>query len=234
MWILLCNKSQVIYCKCPMGTLSYLCWLLPQKCMPLACQKDFFLQLRLRSLSWGADYPGELSVDTNAGIKQRQRGLGQGERMVADAGVTGLKTDRGPPTKHHSLFTDGKVVAIEFFEFPWRAGPCCYLGFSQGEKNQFGWFTLFYLFIFSLQDWALELGPNGMLGKCSPMELHPWVSPFLLRYGLKVALPAFGFIPSWGCSWIYNPPAKVSLLIAGITDFHHSVWFHLGLRSGEL
>lgn len=89
--------------------------------------------------------------------------------------------------------------------------------FQPREKNQFGWFILFLFF--SLQDWALELGPNGMLGKCSPMDLHPWVSPFLLRYGLKVALPAFGSISSWGCSWIYNPPAKVSLLIAGITDF---------------
>lgn len=114
--------------------------------------------------------------------------------MVADAGVTGLKTDRGPPTKHHSLFTDGKVAAIESFEFPWRAGPCCYLGFSQGKKKPV-WLVYSFLF-FSLQDWALELRPNGMLGKCSPMDLHPWVSPFLLRYGLKVALPAFGSISS--------------------------------------
>lgn len=66
--------------------------------------------------------------------------------MVADAGVTGLKTDRGPPTKHHSLFTDGKVAAIESFEFPWRAGPCCYLGFSQGKKTSLAGLFFFIFF----------------------------------------------------------------------------------------
>lgn len=91
--------------------------------------------------------------------------------------MTGLKMDRGPPAEHCHLFTAGKIVAIESFELLWRAGPCCYLGFSQG-KNQFGWLIHFY---FSFQDWALELGLNGMLGKCSPTEFHPQVSSYLLR-----------------------------------------------------
>lgn len=114
--------------------------------------------------------------------------------MVADAGVTGLKTDRGPPTKHHSLFTDGKVAAIESFEFPWRAGPCCYLGFSQGKKT-----SLAGLFFFIFFPPGLGIGTRAqwyVRQMLSHGLTHPWVSPFLLRYGLKVALPAFGSISS--------------------------------------
>lgn len=110
----------------------------------------------------------------------------------------------------------GKLRLLNLLNFRGEQGPAATLVSAKGKKPV--WLVYSFLF-FSLQDWALELGPNGMLGKCSPMDLHPWVSPFLLRYGLKVALPAFGSISSWGCSWIYNPPAKVSLLIAGITDF---------------
>lgn len=88
----------------------------------------------------------------------------------------------------------GKLWLLNLLNFCGEQGPAAAILVSAKGKNQFGWFVLFYFF--SLKDWALELGPYGMLGKCSPMELHLWVSSFLLRYGLKVALPAFGFISS--------------------------------------
>lgn len=242
MWILPCDKSQPVYCKCPMGTLSYLCWLLSQKCLswppasdqvPLPAKRIFAImikkQLELRR-PWSrwtqCRYKCQDEIETEGSGSERK----DGSRCRSDRFEDRQGATNQAPQPIHRWESCG--YWIFWISVESRALLLSWFQPRGGGNSLAGLF--FFIFYFFLQDWALELGPNSMLGKCSPMELHPWVSSFLLRYGLKDALPAFGFISSWGCSWIHNPPAKVSFLIAGITDFHHSIWLDLALWSGEL